>query len=357
MNYSGKYIKRIGVLKNDRGYGADTICYRPDGKQIAVTGGSNPYIYVYDIEKKKRIVCLDAFMKGGGAKISYDGTGRYFIHKGNMVDRSYFGTDYKYYYVVRDVADDYRVIGDKIQPTVLSTALSVLLPYPFKENKIYGPSNALDSKSPKLYIFTLPEMAVTPLAEGHLKIDDFALSPDGRFLVDSELANGFDGKRGLGNTRSHLRIWTFPEMRLIKKVEDAFENDPFILAWTPDGKTLYSCAMTPKARIGLDPNIRKNEVILWDTSNWTVRKRYIRHSGGAKGFNYLPDGKHVFSLGGSLDPVLYLENSLNGNVIEAIELPYSPYVETLEQSPVNPNHFALGFKDEIWLYKIVGLPY
>ncbi len=135
INHSGTYIKQIGLLKNDKGYGADVIRYRPDGKQLAVSGGSNPYVYIYDLKELKRITRFDKFRKGSnGEAISYDGTGRYLVHKGNMVDKSYFGTDYRNYYVVRDVKNNFKIIKDKIQPTVNSATLLYLYPYPVKSN-------------------------------------------------------------------------------------------------------------------------------------------------------------------------------------------------------------------------------
>ena len=355
INHSGTYIKQTGLLKIDRGYGADVIRYRPDGKQLAVSGGSNPYVYIYDLKELKRITRFEKFMKGSnGEALSYDGTGKYFVHQGNMVDKSYFGTDYKYYYVVRDVSNSYQVINDKLQPTVDSSSLRYLYPYP-SESKIYGAPKSLVLDSPKFYIFTLPEMTITPLAQGHFLIDKFALSPDGRFLVDCEVGDGVDGTRGW-NVRYNLRIWKFPEMELINKIEDAFENEPYVLTWSPDGKTLYSCSIIPKITKGSDRDIRKNEVMLWDTATWTVKNRYIRPSGGSKGFSYLPDGKHVVSLGGASNPVLYLENSLDGEIVDSVKLPHSPHVDTLEQNPVNGNKFALGFEDNILLYEIADLP-
>ena len=69
INHSGTYIKQTGLLETDRGYGADVIRYRPDGKQLAVSGGSNPYVYIYDLKELKRITRFEKFMCLGSTGI------------------------------------------------------------------------------------------------------------------------------------------------------------------------------------------------------------------------------------------------------------------------------------------------
>ena len=131
-------------------------------------------------------------------------------------------------------------------------------------------------------------MTVTQLAQGHLFVDIVALNPEGHLFVDCEYGNGFEGKRGLRNIKYHLCIWKFPEMELISKIEGSFVNEPYFLTWSPDRKTLYSCSIIPKSIKGSDPEIRKNEVMLWDTFSGMVKKHYIRSSGGSTGSTTCP---------------------------------------------------------------------
>ena len=338
MNYSGQYIKRIDTFKNDSRDGAHIIRYRPDGKHIAVTGGLNPHIYIYDVETGKRIKKLDKQTKRA-EQLSYGGDGRY------LVNVRYSEEDKKLYNVVRDVEQDYKIIHDDI---VISSAGRFY--YPAPNGKIIVPTSAVRNVATgkgesKLNIYTPPEMHVKEFWHNEEGFDNFSISPDGKYMVDflvEYLAGPHLAHRE--NNLYHMRVWKYPEMVLVKKINNVHKYWPAVLAWSWDSKVLYTNAC-------IDRKKPETDIKLWNTKSWEPIKHYQTEK--SKIFNafFLSDNRHLFGYW-THSRLFQLVNCYTDKVIEEIEFPDASYPYAMAQNPVKKNQFAFAFNTEIWIYEV-----
>lgn len=338
MEHSGQYIKRIGTLKNDSHDGAYIIRYRPDGKHIAVTGGLNPHIYVYDVETGKRIKKLDKQTKRA-EQLSYSGDGRY------LVNVRYSEEDKKLYNVVRDVEQNYKIIDDDI---VISSAGRFYFPAP--GGKIIVPTNAVRNVGTgkgvsKLNIYTPPNMHAEEFWHNEEGFDNFSISPDGKYMVDFLIE--YVGETLIAKPEDslfHMRVWKYPEMILVKKINNVHKYWPAVLIWSWDSKILYTNSF-------INQKSPKTDIKLWNTESWQPIRHYQSEKSKLSDAFFLPDNRHIFGYWGR-SRFFQLVNSYTDTVIEEVEFPDASYPYAMAQNPVKKNQFAFAYNTQVWLYEI-----
>ena len=339
MAHSGQYINRIGTLKYDSRSGANIMRYRPDGKHIAVTGLGSSHIYIYDVETRKRIKKLDKQTKRA-ENLSYSGDGKY------LVNLRYNVKAKKAYFVVRDVENNYTIISDDI---VITSPRGSFL-YPAPNGKFFAPTGNIHNWGTakgrsKLNIYTPPEMHVKEYWHNKNGFNNFSFSPDGKYVVGVivELV----GEPLIIDPRDdlyHLRVWKYPEMTLVKTINNAHKNMPAVLAWSWDSKVLYTNTF-------IDLKAPKTDIKLWDTKSWQPIQHYQSEKTKIYDAFFLPDNTHLFGYRKN-SRLLQLLNCYTDKIIEEVEFPDASYPHAMAQNPVKKNQFAFAFNSEIWLYDI-----
>ncbi len=334
MANSGKYIKKVGRLQNDLGFGAAIVRYRADGRHLAVTGSKNPNIYIYDLESMNLIQKLDKRSKNFGTEMSYDGNGRYLISEwaGPKKDAGYF--------LVWDSDQDYELISDD------KKSVGGDYFYPAPDGKIMTsvsfPNKGKAIGKPKIWFYKPPEMIVQEHWHDLPGSRKIAISPDGKYMVDVE--HEILGKFGIWDDRYHLRVWRYPDIELIKIIKDAHKHVISTLSWSWDSNLLLSNAAVARKSL-------KGDIKLWEVNSWKAVKQYKVDERGLKGQSFISDNHHILSV--TRDPKIQLWDSFTGELVEELKLPKTSYVFTLVQNPVNKNHYALGYEDQIWFYEII----
>ena len=146
------------------------------------------------------------------------------------------------------------------------------------------------------------------------------------------------------NNLYHLRLWRYPEMDLVKKIDNAHKYRSAALTWSWDSKVLYTSTY-------IDRKTHKMNIKLWETESWQPIQHY--QSGKTKILDafFLPDNKHLFGYS-EHTRVFQLVNCYTDEVLEGIDFPDASYPYAISQNPVKKNQFAFAFNTEIWIYEI-----
>ena len=336
MSINGQYIKRVAVLKNDKGYGAALIRYRPDGKHIAVTGSYNPFIYIYDVETGERLYKLDKQNETHGTEMSYDGKGKYLVYERDSEEKR------KHFLVVRDVSRGYEIVRQDVKSNIWGRYL-----YPAPDGKIIRPAamphnTGIGKGRAKFVLYTPPDMVTEEFWHDCDGFSRFAISPNGKYMADALVE--FNGTFSLWDDIGYLRIWKYPQMQLIKTIKKAHKYLLSSLVWSTDSKILYTDA-------GIAKGINGTDVKLWNTGNWELIKHYQSKEWRSFKFFFLPDNRHLFGVTGD-SRLLQLFDVYSNKITEEVSFPNTAFIYTLEQNPVKKNQFAFGYEDQIWIYEI-----
>ena len=333
----GKYIKKVMTLKNEFGYGASIIRYRPDGKHLAVTDSSHSFIYVYDLATGERIKKLDKRAERmSTTQMSYDGSGRYLV----SVTRGVVNKTKKF--LIWDAEQEYKLVSD----TIIVPGMHRYF-YPAPGGRLMSIADRLlpdtDGKK-KLWLFTLPDMQAESYWKDKLNPETFAFSPDGKYLATGEREKRIDPKN-TGDDPVYIKIYQFPEMELLHTIEATKRGRIFDIAWTWDSKVLLTT--TPLESKGQNCEIKR-----WDSESWQMLDSSIVEKIGDIGFFIMADNQHFAASEGNIYPTVQLLNISTGKIIEELPLPETHFVTTMAQNPVNRNQFAFGYEDRIWIFEI-----
>ncbi len=339
---NGKYIKHIGTLKNEDIKGMNIIRFKPDGKHLAATSGPSPFVYVFDLETGKILHKFNQDLRSGGTMLSYDSSGRYLVSMGYF---DQYPRGWKGRFLVWDSHQNYKLVNNEVD---IRGTDDLLFPAPGGKVVSMIRSFYRDGK-PKISLFTPPEMAREDYWHNDFGLDQWAFSPDGQYLVESqrELVHAENENQfGIWNDNYHLRIWRYPEMKLITRIEKAHQYIIGSISWSWDGKFLMTDAAVRKGS-------RDAEVKLWDTHDWQEISHYqVGERGSRNHHKFLDDNRHLVSLTITNKPRIQLWDSVTGAMVEEVVLPRTIFTSSIEQNPAAHDLFAIGFEGEIWLYQI-----
>ncbi len=339
---NGKYIKHIGTLKNEDIKGMNIIRFRADGKHLAATSSPSPFVYVFDLETNELIHRFDTKLPIAGERLAYDSSGRYLIAMGSFAQ---YEPGWRGRFMVWDSFNNYKLVNNLVPARGTDDHL-----FPAPDGKVVSMIRSFhhDGK-PKISLFSPPDMFREDYWHNEVGLVEWAISPDGRYLADvqEELVSvENEYLYGIWNDNFHLRIWKFPEMALIKRIEKAHKYLIGSITWSWDGKFLITDA-------GVSMDSRDAEVKLWDTHDWKEITHYrVGERGSRNHHKFLDDNRHLVSLTITNKPRIQLWDSVTGAIVEEVVLPRTIFTTSIEQNPAAHDLFAIGFEGEIWLYQI-----
>lgn len=184
-------------------------------------------------------------------------------------------------------------------------------------------------------------------AYGHSKDDfnNFAISPNGKYMVDARVE--YIGEPLIIDRKDdlyHLRVWKYPEMKLVKAINNVHKNMPAVLAWSWDSKVLYTNTY-------INRKTNEMDIKLWDTEIWEPIQHYQTDKSTIFNAFFLSDNRHLFGYY-ERTRLFQLVNCYTDEVIEEVKFPDAIYPYAIVQNPVKKNQFAFAFNTEIWIFEI-----
>ncbi|MHB1670215.1 WD40 repeat domain-containing protein [Thiomonas sp.] len=216
-------------------YGASVLDWSPDGKFLAVSGILNPYVMVFDIQSKKRVMTLRK-LAGGSHGLAYSPDGRY-LAAGQAFTQWLQGVSV--------------MIWD-----AKSGALVKSLTGPFPPDK--------------------PANSVTYLA----------FSPDGRYL-----AVGYDGN--FRHPRDNIYLYDTRTWAPVRSFGDAKDIIHGGLLFSPDGRHLAHGTLEGDIRIWDVASGRLVRAIRAYSNEAYKKRSNSKNSNDVESLAYSPDGKQI----------------------------------------------------------------
>lgn len=347
---TGNIIEHVDTIKNLHGHGTNVLRWHPDGRQMAVTGGTGNLIFIWDTWERRVVKTLDKSDWAAAGELTYSRDGKYLVGR----DYALGGTDARGLRRGRltlwSVYEGYRLLdGSREGP-----AFDFLLAAPDGKVFSFRPGSHR-TRLAKLVFLDIPSLK--PL-EHHIDLDGpdaVAFSHDGRVMAEGYMRPPAEGWDGAGSG-CHLRLWRYPEMRLLWESRGVHNGPLASLAFSPDDRHLVSGPQASDERVFrlADGQERLNPAYLEPLKQWRVDDgRFVREitplSQTAKWLHFL-DPRHLLGVTSPRREIIVWE-FLSGKALDHISLPRDRYPWTAELSP-DRRTLAVGRRDEILLFSL-----